>query len=492
MYRYGSGMPEAAATKLVLPDGWVAIVKRDCPTCTLVVPALRRLSAAPSGTLTIYSQDDPAFPEGLAPVDDTELLVSWRLGVETVPTMIRVHDGVERERIVGWSAAQWATFTGVDDIGDGLPAHRPGCGSKTLDPGMPERLAARYDGERLRSRRVELANLEDDIEACYDRGWSDGLPVVPPTPERVLRMLEGTDRAPDEIVAVVPPDYTECSVEKVAINAVMAGCLPEYLPVVLATLAAACNETFNMHGLLCTTMPHAPVIVVNGPIAKAIGMNSGGNVLGQGNRANSTIGRALQLVVRNVGGGKPGGIDRATHGQPGKVGLCFAEDEDGSPWEPLSVSRGVEPGRSAVTLFAGESPRVVVDQLSRGPESLARSFAASLLTVGGAKAVIAFDAMLVVGPEHARVFREAGWTRDRLLTELTELTTRPGSEVVRGAGGIDEGMPQAFADAPSVPKFKPGGLMIVHAGGTAGLFSAIMGSWASGDLGSAPVTRVID
>ncbi len=487
-------MSEAATPRPTpaLSDGWVAIVKRDCPTCTLVVPALRRLSEASEGTLTIYTQDDPAFPEGLAPVTDADLFVSWRLQVETVPTLLRVTDGLERDRLVGWDADAWAALTGVAGIGDGLPPHRPGCGSKTLDPGMPERLAVRYDGERLRSRRAELASLEDDIEACYDRGWSDGLPVVPPTPERVLRMLAGTTRAPDEIVTIVPPDFNECTVEKVAINAVMAGCLPEYLPVVLAAVEAACNETFNMHGLLCTTMPHAPVIVVNGPIAKAIGMNGGGNVLGQGNRANSTIGRALQLVVRNVGGGKPGGIDRATHGQPGKVGLCFAEDEDGSPWEPLSVTRGIEPGRSAVTLFAGEGPRVVVDQLSRRPESLARSLADALLTVGSAKAVIAFDAMLVVGPEHARVFRDAGWTRDRLVAELNTMTTRPGSAVVRGAGDCDEGMPEGFAGAPAVPKFRPGGLMIVHAGGTAGLFSAIMGSWAAGEIGSAPVTMGVN
>ena len=155
--------------------------------------------------------------------------------------------------------------------------------------------------------------------------------------------LSGTKRAPDEIVANVPPDLVPCTVEKVAVNAVMAGCKPEYLPVVLAAVAVACTDEFNMHGLLATTMPVGPVLVVNGPIRRAIGMNSGMNAMGQGSRANSTIGRALQLVVRNVGGGRPGEVDRATHGNPGKLGFCFAEDEEGSPWQPLSVDLALSP-----------------------------------------------------------------------------------------------------------------------------------------------------
>ena len=210
---------------------------------------------------------------------------------------------------------------------------------------MAEELAVRFGAARLRSRRVELAELEDEAEAMFDRGWTDGLPVVPPTEERVLRMLDGTTRAPDEVVAVVPPDLVECTVEKVAVNAVMAGCKPEYLPVVLAAVEAACTDEFNAHGLLATTYFSGPVVIVNGPIARAIGMNSGVNALGQGNRANATIGRALQLVIRNVGGGRPGEVDRATLGNPGKYTFCFAEDEAGSPWEPLSVERGFAPAR---------------------------------------------------------------------------------------------------------------------------------------------------
>ena len=352
-----------------------------------------------------------------------------------------------------------------------------------MDPALADGLRVRFEGDRLRARRIELGTIEDEIETAYDRGWTDGLPVVPPTAARVLRMLDGTRRAPDEVVAVVPPDLVPATIEKVAINAVMAGCRPEYLPVVLAAVEAACSDSFNMHGLLATTYFSGPVVVVNGPIAAQIGMNSGLNCLGQGNRANATIGRALQLVVRNVGGGVPGGVDRAAFGNPGKYTFCFAEDEVGSPWEPLSVERGFARGTSTVSLFAGHGPSAVVDQISRTPESLARTFAAKLRTVSHPKLVLAMGAMLVVSPEHARVFAEAGWSKARLRAELDALLTIDGAELVRGAGGIEEGMPATMAQG-RWPKFRAGDLAIVHAGGTAGLFSAIIEGWVAGERGS--------
>jgi hypothetical protein len=344
--------------------------------------------------------------------------------------------------------------------------------------------------EGLAARPVVLGAAEDDAEAMFERGWTDGLPVVPPTPERVERMLTGTTRAPSDVVAVVPPNLVECSVEKVAINAVLAGCRPEYLPVVIAAVEAACTDTFNMHGLLATTWFSGPVVIVNGPVARAIGMNSGVNALGQGNRANATIGRALQLVVRNVGGGRPGEVDRATLGQPGKYTFCFAENEAESPWEPLHVTRGFAPDQSTVTLFAGEAPRGVADQLSRRAPQLATTFAACLRTVCNPKAVIGFDALLVVSPEHARVFREAGWSKAQVLDELMARLQIPGAELVRGAGGIGEGIPESLRDT-TLPKFRDGGLTIVHAGGGAGFFSAIVGGWASGAGGSEMVTHPV-
>jgi hypothetical protein len=219
-------------------------------------------------------------------------------------------------------------------------------------------------------------------------------------------------------------------------------------------------------------------------------MNSGVNALGQGNRANATIGRALQLIVRNVGGGRPGEIDRATLGGPGKYSFCFAEDEAGSPWEPLSVERGLAPGTSAVTLFAGYGPHGLCDQKSRDPESLARSMAWALDGIWHPKLALMFDAAVVVSPEHARVFREAGWSKAQLRQRLLELGTKPGTEIVAGAGGCAEGMPEHLAGA-DVPKYVPEGLLIVHAGGTAGLFSAVIGGWVRGEIGSTPVTREV-
>lgn len=488
--------PMTAPTKKPLPDGVVAVVKRDCPTCELVVPILGDL-AARGVELTIYTQDDPQFPEGLGNViDDTQLEMSWFHEIETVPTLIKVQGGAESERIVGWSRPQWETFTGQSDLGPELPEQRPGCGSLSVDPSLVDELTVRFTGTTLTARRVEIAELEDEMESAFDRGWSDGLPVVPPTEARVLRMLEGTTRSPDEIVATVPPDLADVTVEQIAINAVLAGCKPEYFPVVLAAVEAACTDEFNMHGLIATTMFSGPIVVVNGPITGRIGMNSRNNALGQGNRANLTIGRALQLVVRNLGGGKPPevsgrpGVDMSLLGSPGKIGFCFAEREADSPFESLATERGLEPDTDAVTLFAGQGPTAVVDQLSRNPESLTRSFAALLRSVFHPKLVIGFDAMLIVGPEHGRIFREAGWDKARLRQELDPLLMIESDDILRGKDGIDEGLPEGMAGM-TLPKFRPGGLHIVHAGGDAGLFSAILGGWVGGAKGSEPVTRAI-
>jgi hypothetical protein len=482
-----TGTREVGPVEATLPDGLVAVVKEECETCRMVAPLLGEIAA--HHVVTVYTQDDPSFPPGIVAIHDEDLGVSWHHAIETVPTLIRVVDGREIERTIGWSRDDWRRLTGVPELGEELPPARPGCGSLSVDPDRVDELRVRFTGSRLRSRRIELAEREDDIEAMFTRGWTDGLPVVPPTEARVLRMLEGTTRPPEAVVATVPPDLVDVTVEKVAIAAVMAGCLPEYLPWVLTAVEAVCNDEFNIHGVLATTMPVGPVLVASGPGTRAIGMNSGVNALGQGNRANSTIGRALQLVVRNVGGGRPGGVDRAAHGNPGKLSFCFAERPD-SPFDTLAESRGAAPGADALTVFPGEGPRCVVDQLSRDPASLASSLAACLRTLHHPKLVIGFDALLVVGPEHARVFADAGWDRARVLAELDARLQIPGAELVRGAGGIDEGLPAAFADQ-TLPKFRPGGILLACAGGGAGLFSAIIGGWANGSVGSQPVTREV-
>ena len=467
----------------------MAVVKQDCPTCELVAPVLADLHDRAG--LTVITQDDPTFPAVADWVHhDVDLALSWHHDIETVPTLLRVSGGAGEQRTVGWSRADWEQLAGLDGLGDGLPDWRPGCGSLSVDPAFADELAVRFSGSRLHSRRVELASMEDEWEAMFHRGWSDGLPVVPPTEARVLRMLEGTTRGPSDVVAVVPPSLVECTVEKVAINAVMAGCAPEHLPVVIAAVEASCTDEFNMHGVLATTMSVGPVLVVNGPAAQRIGMNSGLNALGQGNRANSTIGRALQLVVRNVGGGRPGEVDRATLGSPAKVGFCFAEDEAGSPWTSLAESRGWRANQSTVTVFTGESPRIFVDQRSRSAESLTKHMAQALQATVSPRMMMGMDAMLVLSPEHMARYVDAGWSRDDFMQALDEELLVDGDELLSGAGGIAEGLPAAAAGR-RVPKFRSGGLLVAHAGGPAGLFSAIIGGWANGPGGSDPVTREI-
>ncbi|MGA9276687.1 thioredoxin family protein [Ilumatobacter sp.] len=487
--RDDSGDSDDRPTAPPLPDGIVVIVKRECETCQMVVPVLRELAA--SVDLHVYTQDDPSFPGEPAAISDADLAVSWFHEIETVPTVIRSTDGSEVARTVGWSRSGWEEVTGISGLGAELPPMRPGCGSMSVDPDLVDELRVRFGGSALSSRRIDVASAEDEFEMMFARGWTDGLPVVPPTEQRVMAMLEGTTRAPAEIVATIPPNLDDISVEKVAISAVMAGCKPEYLPWVLTAVEAACNDEFNMHGLLATTMPVGPVIVCSGPGTRAIGMNSGGNALGQGNRANSTIGRALQLVIRNFGGGRPGEVDRAAHGNPGKLSFCFAEADDTSPYGRLAEEHGIDPDVDALTVFAGEGPQGFVDQLSREPESLAASMALRLQAVQHPKLIMMFDTILVMGPEHARVFAEADWDRDRIVTEISAHLNRPGSDLVRGAGGIAEGVPEAFGDAASLPKFRPGGLMLTYAGGGAGLFSQIIAGWVNGEKGSKPVTRAV-
>jgi thiol-disulfide isomerase/thioredoxin len=478
-----------AITAPLLPDGIIVVVKRECETCRMIVPVLRELATAVE--LHVYSQDDPQFPGDPTSIPDSDLAVSWFHDIETVPTVIRAADGAEVARTVGWSRPAWEEITGVAALGADLPPMRPGCGSLSVDPDLVDELRVRFGRSTLTSRRIEIAEAEDEFEMMFGRGWTDGLPVVPPTEHRVMAMLEGTTRAPSDIVATIPPNLDDITVEKVAISAVMAGCKPEYLPWVLTAVEAACNDEFNMHGLLATTMPVGPVLICSGPGTRAIGMNSGGNALGQGNRANLTIGRALQLVVRNFGGGRPGEVDRAAHGNPGKLSFCFAEADDTSPFGTLAEQQGQSGDVDAITVFAGEGPQGFVDQLSREPESLAASLASRLLAIQHPKLILMFDAIVVIGPEHARVFSDAGWDRQRILDEISSHLDRPGSELVRGAHGIAEGVPDAFADAEALPKFRPGGLMLAYAGGGAGLFSQIIAGWVNGDKGSKPVTRAV-
>ena len=472
-------------------ERFVAYVKADCETCQLTAPLLSEIALA--GVIDQIVTQDQGFPESGngAVVFDETLELSYNADVETVPTLIKFVDGAETERTVGWHRSNWEAFLNVEGLAPHLPEHRPGCGAKNVDPDIAAALDARFGDAPTTSRRIEFASLEDPFEAMFDRGWSDGLPLVPPTPERVAAMLDGTSRDSDDIVATIPPNLVEASVEKVAINAVMAGCRPEYLPVVIAGLEAVCNDEFNMHGVLATTMGVGPILVVNGPIRREIEMNSGINALGQGNRANATIGRAVQLCVRNIGGGRPGEIDRATHGQPGKLGLCFAEDEEGSPWPSLAETRGIAAGSNSVTAFCGEAPRIIFDQLSRTPESLTASIAQVMLANVHPR-ISGMDTLLVLCPEHMARYVDAGWTIERFETELRTHLELDVDANLRGVDNIGEGIPRGLGlEGATLPKFREGGILIAHAGGPAGLFSSVCGGWVSGEMGSNPVTKEI-
>ena len=470
-------------------DGFLLVVKRDCPTCRLITPVVRALSER--GLLAdLVSQDDPAFPDGMAVTDDRELESSFELSIDIVPTLIKREDGRETGRVIGWHRGEWQNLTGVDNLGLDLPDERPGCGSLSVAPGMEEELQTRYGETGLRSRRVAVSYPDDEAEQMFERGWTDGLPVVAPTAPRVLRMLQGTSRSPDEVVGNAPPSLIPCTVEKAAINAVMAGCKPEYFPVVLAGLEAAMDPGYNWYALNSTTMGAGTVLVVNGSIAKRIGMNWGFNALGHGNRANATIARGMQLVASNVGGAKPGRVDRSTIGHPGKFGVCFAEDETDEAWEPLSVAQGLPRGTSAVTTFGAIGSTVCFDQLSTDAESLSRSLAAQLQSVAHPKSVGWTTALLVMSPEHWAVFKRDGWSRSDIDVAIREAGVRPGHELVVGAGGIKEGLPVDQADG-KFAKFEPGNLLLVQAGSHAGLFSTILAGWEPLETGSIPTTKEV-
>ncbi|NNL85904.1 MAG: TlpA family protein disulfide reductase, partial [Myxococcales bacterium] len=355
-------LPDAGGAKIGLPDGrpaLVAFAKRDCPTCLLAFPVFRALHAAYGEAIDFawIAQDEDGGAEwsaeagSLAILDDRALDATCRFDPEAVPTLFLIGaDGQLRGSWTGFARSEWRELS--DRIAtenqrepasvswETLPELRPGCGSRHLDPTVAAQLEMPPGAERLTARRLSLAEGEDAHEFLAARGLADGLPVVPPTPARVLQMLSGTRLAATDIVATVPPNLVPVSVEKVAINAVMAGCLPTYMPTLIAALRAVCSESFNLHGVLATTFFSSPILIVNGPVRDAIGIGYGGNCLGQGNRANLSIGRAVQLIVQNVGGGRPGGIDRAVLGQPGKTSFCFGEHEARSRWEPLHVERG--------------------------------------------------------------------------------------------------------------------------------------------------------
>jgi hypothetical protein len=518
-------LPDSDASSRAFPSGRHALlcfVKEDCPTCILSLPLIEAAHQGFGDAVDVWliAQDDAPGRATLVergaltlPVlDDSALAVSFAYDLDTVPTIILADPaGTELRRDVGFARNDWQALFGELSRVSGRPAPdidlsrypemRPGCGSKSVEPGIAERLAAEAAGSPLRARRIEIAESDDAFEFMFDQGLTDGLPVVPPTPERVLRMLAGTKRDAQDIVAVVPPNMAPATVEKVAVNTVMAGCKPEYLPVVIASLEAVCTDDFNVHGVNSTTWGATPTLVVNGPIRHRIGMNMGLNALGQGNRANATIGRALKLVLRNVGGAKPSGTERPTLGWPGRITSCFAEWEERSPWEPMHVERGFRAEESVVTAIATEGPHQIADQVSRTAYALGGSIGLGLEAFWHPKSHNQGDVLLVVAPEHADTLARDGWSKADLRARIQAITSRPMRELL-GDDESGEGHQRAWYGPAGpteeqlnalVPKFRgPEYIHIAVAGSEAGKFSTAYGGWVLGPIGSNPVSRKID
>lgn len=500
----------------------LCFAKEDCDTCNLAAPVLEALHKAHGAAANVWMVSQSADGSiilrdrhGLSvPIlDDSDLKTSFAYDFNIVPAIYWCPTGETADtHFEGFVKSEWQSLDGAmtgalktqsaNIDWDALPDWRPGCGSKHLDPEINDRLRAEADDSPIRARKIEIASADDVGEFMFDQGFSDGLPLVPPTPERVLRMLSGTKRSPKDVIAQMPPNMGDATIEKIAINAVMAGCKPEYLPVIIAAIEAACTDEFNIHGVMATTMGASPVMVVNGPIRDRIGMNSGLMALGTGNRANATIGRAVRLAIRNIGGSMPGGTDRSTLGNPMKFSMCFAEREDRSPWAPLHVERGFEAEDSVVTLFAMTSgPVHIVDQESRVPDEIAGTLGLGLESLFLPKYhMMPVDTLLVVCPEHLdTLMRDGMYEKDRLRARIQEVTTRPLREMVAddiSGAGMTRAVAAKLGDEQlnnPVPKFaKPDHIHIVVAGSDAGKFSSAYHGWVTGPMGSQSVSRKIE
>jgi len=273
--------------------------------------------------------------------------------------------------------------------------------------------------------RFEAPDDLDAINRLYrDRRWSDGLPIVPPTAERVERMLGHTKRVRDEVIAQVAPGFGEATVERIAINAVLAGCDPEYLPVLIAATDAVAAAEFNLQGIQATTNSAAVWVIVNGSLAKKLGVNASFNCLGQGAWANATIGRALRLILQNIGGALPGEMDRATHGQPGKYSFCCAENDEASPWEPLHVERRYARDVSTVTVVGAEGT-MNMNTHTKDAGELIRVFAETMQHPPSNEYTHGGEPWLIISPEHAEIFHRAGWSKADVKQRLWQASKMP-------------------------------------------------------------------
>ena len=268
---------------------------------------------------------------------------------------------------------------------------------------------------------LEIEGDEHDALARFHAwGFTDGLPIVIPTRERVDRMCAGAKHYPLESLGNLAPRDGTATIQKIAVNAVMAGCLPEHMPVLEAAIAAIQAPDFNLIGMQTTTHPCALLAIVQGPVVERLGMNAGHGCMGPGNRANASIGRALRLILQNVGGAIPGTTDKATQGSPAKAGFCFAENGAASPWPPLRTTLGFGREDSCVTVAAAEGPHNVNDHGSSDGESILNTIAQTMATVGNNNLYVGGDHFVVFGPEHAQAVAQSGFSREDVQRYLYE------------------------------------------------------------------------
>ena len=306
------------------------------------------------------------------------------------------------------------------------------------------------------------------MELFHERGWTDGLPIVPPTPDRVQQMLNSVRRDPQQVIACIPPRQGLATVEKIAVNAVMAGCLPSYLPVVIAAVQALTEDKFGLRSIQSSTHSIAPLLIVNGPAAKELNVNSGSNVFGPGWRSNATIGRAIRLILMNIGGSIPGLLDKSTFGHPGKYTYCIAENESANPWEPLHVERGLPAEASAVTVFAAEAPQNISDHASGTARGILGTVAGTMITLGSSKLG---ETLLALGPEHAAIIARDGWSKADIRHFIFEHARLPLAKIKAWGEylGVSDLFPRWWnsADAHAMVPIvrRPEDIIIIVAGG---------------------------
>jgi hypothetical protein len=335
---------------------------------------------------------------------------------------------------------------------------------------------ARQTDDRTReSRAYEVADAFEANELFQANGWTDGLPIVPPTESNVTRCLDAAGLAPGDVVGTEPVRRRRITAEKLAIAAVMAGCLPEFMPVVVATVRAMCQPEFGLHGSTASTGGSAPFIVVNGPVRRAIGMNATHNVLANGSRANATIGRAIRLFIINALGGIPGQLDRSTLGHPGKFTFCVAEDEEDTSWPSLATERGVPLGVSAVTVMAAESPHQVMNEWTHDPREILDTYAAAIRANMLTYSIWPGNYAIVVARQHRQIVEAAGWSKKHVreyVYETARVTRREWRTVGKSAVASRKDEDRVYTALRT-----PDDLLVVAAGGPAGGFGAIVPPW---------------